>query len=233
MSVEQLNVENVMEIEKYVNDHLRHIFYNMDCCNSSNYKNQKQFRFLPGHKTLILNLPSQLIKLKAAKVKTSLKNQRQQIEENLNLENDAIVDVDNLKDQLISKLVKYVKNIQLDSCADKLTVAQICECITIINDEGQLTYKCKVQCPLCNKKIGSIYKKYWYVSNVEKHFKGHSENQTETEKGNVLKEAQTNNNMTDQVLWNCNGIDQEFEPNDTLKQNLENCINLLNCDNSM
>lgn len=54
-------------IEKYVNDSLRHVVDGFDCCHSEAYQNQKVFRFLPGHRALILNLKNYLDKIRLLK----------------------------------------------------------------------------------------------------------------------------------------------------------------------
>lgn len=52
IAIELLNAENIVEIEKYVAINLKHALVD------SVYSNMKQFSFLPGHKAILLSLPS-------------------------------------------------------------------------------------------------------------------------------------------------------------------------------
>lgn len=61
-------------IEKYVNDCLRHIVDGFDCCCSTAYQNQKVFRFLPGHRNLILNLKNHLGEIRANLQNNTMRN---------------------------------------------------------------------------------------------------------------------------------------------------------------
>lgn len=55
-----LSAEAISEIEKFVDENLKHIVEKLNCCNAVTYRNQKSFRFLPGHRFFILNLKSRL-----------------------------------------------------------------------------------------------------------------------------------------------------------------------------
>lgn len=52
IAIKGLNTETVLEIEKYVNENLNDVLVN------SIYSNMKEFSFLPGHKAILLSLPS-------------------------------------------------------------------------------------------------------------------------------------------------------------------------------
>lgn len=56
-SVGELNLNNIIEAEKYFDENLKDKLQNLDCCYADSYKNQKTFRFLPAHRNLILKFP--------------------------------------------------------------------------------------------------------------------------------------------------------------------------------
>lgn len=55
-SLRLLNEEKIVELEKYISEFGRSIIDELDCCHSINYKNQKTFKFLPGHRSLLICL---------------------------------------------------------------------------------------------------------------------------------------------------------------------------------
>lgn len=66
LAIEQLNAENITDLEKFVNDNLCHLLRN------SLYENKPRnklnvFRFLPGHRTILLHLPSQITEFNHAR----------------------------------------------------------------------------------------------------------------------------------------------------------------------
>lgn len=67
MSLLSINTDVIKEIEAFTNEHLESRIVDIDCscvyCSSSTYQSQvteKKFKFSPGHKALILQLPTQL-----------------------------------------------------------------------------------------------------------------------------------------------------------------------------
>lgn len=56
LGVNQLNYNTLDEVEQFV-DKNRHITAKLGCCNADTYRNLEKFRFLPGHRILILRLP--------------------------------------------------------------------------------------------------------------------------------------------------------------------------------
>lgn len=59
-SLRLLDAEKVAEIERYVSEFGRCIIDNLDCCHSDKYKNQKTFKFLPGHRSILMSLPQKI-----------------------------------------------------------------------------------------------------------------------------------------------------------------------------
>lgn len=67
MSLLSISADVIKEIEAFTNEHLQDSIVDIDCscvcCSSSTYQSQvteKKFQFNPGHKALILQLPTQL-----------------------------------------------------------------------------------------------------------------------------------------------------------------------------
>lgn len=60
MSLTALNENNLSEIELHIQKNHREIFTNLDCCHSQTYRNQREFKLLPGHKGFILKIPEKL-----------------------------------------------------------------------------------------------------------------------------------------------------------------------------
>lgn len=54
-SLRLLNEEKIVEIEKYVSDFGRSIIDELNCCHSEKYRNQRTFKFLPGHRSLLMS----------------------------------------------------------------------------------------------------------------------------------------------------------------------------------
>lgn len=55
-SVENLDLEHLIDMEKYIQDNMMDTIHGFNCCYSTNYQQQKLFRFLPAHRSLILGL---------------------------------------------------------------------------------------------------------------------------------------------------------------------------------
>lgn len=173
LSLQQITVEHLKEIENYVQLNLRVLL------NGTIYEKQNgEFKFLPGHRVLILNLPKQVEQFVAKRTKSKSRQlnatlngienvdvmQNRQNDENENKE-------DNLKDQLIAKLVKYGIKTKNRSVSDKLTTANI---LNLKIERDGFTYKCSVKCPVCERIVPCIYNRHWAVSNIEKHLKKHN-----------------------------------------------------------
>lgn len=71
ISVSEINSECIAEMEEYIKDNLTDLITNFNCCNGETYRNQTSFRFLPGHRRLLLALAQ-----KANIVKDEKKNKK-------------------------------------------------------------------------------------------------------------------------------------------------------------
>lgn len=57
LSINLINEIQMFEVEQFVNEN-RNITAKLECCFADTYRNLRKFRFLPGHRLLILQLPS-------------------------------------------------------------------------------------------------------------------------------------------------------------------------------
>lgn len=57
ISIKNISVNSINEIENEINTNAKHIIQQLDCCYSEFYKKQSTFKLLQGHRDLILSLP--------------------------------------------------------------------------------------------------------------------------------------------------------------------------------
>lgn len=63
ITIEHLNEEYVKLIEQHVSDN-RNILYELECKHSCHYQSQSLFKFLPGHRILLIDLKKHVKKLR-------------------------------------------------------------------------------------------------------------------------------------------------------------------------
>lgn len=176
VSINGIDESTLIEIENYVENHLKHLL--KDTVYGSAYAGKESFRFLLGHKVLLLKLKSCFDTLSTVPVKQSSKKteSREELTEEQIQENRR-----SLVSKLKEKLISYSEKINL-----KITFLDnhfLCE----FYDEDSKVRKCTVTCPVCEKKtIPCTFKKNWQVSNFEKHLKSHSHENKKTNKNRDL-----------------------------------------------
>lgn len=140
LSISSINSDSVSDIEKFVSENkhlLKDTIYEKSC--------ESSFKFLPGHRRLLLLLPNRFSEYKNLKrTKQTRKGKDGEV----------------LQDELLEKLnkVSYLKNAGV-----KLSKTNVIE----FSDDN----KCRVKCPLCSKIFACIYKSYWMISNIKRHWK--------------------------------------------------------------
>lgn len=147
---------------------------------NTKYENISPFKLLPGHKLLILSLPNHLQKVEKRKV---------------------TVKDEELPQVLLKKLHTFTEKSGFEIVA---TIDSISE----FRKEGSV-YKCKFECPVCDRKISCQYKTNWLISNLQAHIKGHLKeikssqiNSTEDPTKNLAKNSTYN--IEDIVVDNAN-----------------------------
>lgn len=144
-SILGINKEILLDIEEFVNNN-KQILEKTSYSNC--FVNNTVFKLKPGHKSVLLSLPSVLRKKSKCIV---------------NIQSENVVEINEqiLKQQLIEKLVHF---------AEKKSIGIIFE-EKIIQNFDINTKNCKVKCPICKIQIACKFLKYWRVSNFEKHLK--------------------------------------------------------------
>lgn len=154
-----INSSSIVEIEKYINENKNIL---VDTAYDSCLKNDTRFCFKPGHRALILSIPKKLEKNKEKKSLQKPEKINYQIETNVV---NKHLDEHKLKDAIINKVVKFAQK-----CSFELTI-DISAIFDFREESGKV--KCSVQCPICLRKIKCEFKRYWIVSNLQKHLKNH------------------------------------------------------------
>lgn len=158
IALRQLNEESVTEIEEFVN-------VKRDLLINTSYAElgiDEPFKFLIGHKKILLSIPNQIKISKSSKKKG----------ENT-VETDSIEPVNVVKqtEKVVNKLQNFIRTIGFDFNLNS-------QCIFDFECTENNECKCRFQCPLCSKRIPCLFKKYWMVSNVQAHLKKHKNDRT-------------------------------------------------------
>lgn len=155
-SLRQINPEKLLRIESFLNTKKEYIA-DLQCCYHDHYKSLDEFEFLPGHKDLILGIPSQIEQLYESKQVRGRK---------------ATISDDELKNNLTNNLLNYTEKIGLlvgDNAISHVNVHNFRRG----TDSDSFLCKCLFICPICAKSFTVTHKKYWATSNVTAHFKEH------------------------------------------------------------
>lgn len=147
------------------------------------YKSSTPFKFLPGHKLLLLKLAERL----------NVKENHPPDAVNVNID-DLIVQ---LEGDLIKKMVTYSTKRNFCIDAENFNATSLKD-TTVIITNGVATGKCILTCPMCKKDVSVRLKKYWYSANFEKHIQAHGtfrKNNEEAE-AEVVEQQRTQENTT-------------------------------------
>lgn len=80
-AVNELQIDDIASIEKFIDENLKYMVEGLNCCNSCTYKNLKHFKFLPAHRNFILNLENRLNVMKTMPEKCVSSIEQSAIEE--------------------------------------------------------------------------------------------------------------------------------------------------------
>lgn len=58
-----LSESSILDIEEYITNSYKNIFHEFTCRHTDIYKTQTHFKFLPGHRLLLLSLPNHAMKI--------------------------------------------------------------------------------------------------------------------------------------------------------------------------
>lgn len=159
-SLLQINPNTLRNIESFLNNHKMFITQ-LKCCYHEHYKSLDIFEFLPGHKEIILAIPSQIQQMKQMKSKRNVQSKYK------STPSDS-----DLKSSLVTKLTKYAQNIGLELPDESITEMNLTEYVR--GSEGDpFICQCRFICPICAKNMLVSYVSYWKSSNITTHIKDH------------------------------------------------------------
>lgn len=164
LSLKGINEKTVESIEQIVNENI--VANNTEtvaALKGSTYEGKPlPFRFLLGHKILILSLPDKIASIKKKSGKS--KNSHEQ-----NTSDELQVrDPEDHKKILLVKLKTYAKNHNLNFEIKESN-------ITKLNQINRVT-KCVVECCFCKRKIPCQFDTHWQISNLTNHIRTHLKN---------------------------------------------------------
>lgn len=146
----ELNEANVLIIEEYTQQ-------NRDILHGTTYENCELFKFLPGHRALLLAIPKRISSFKESKEqrRKNTTNHLQHPKTATEFETDETAietpdDSELEKKQLIEKVHRFCKNINLFL---DLNVGDISDYI-VLDDR----IRCRVSCPYCHSKFSCLKK---------------------------------------------------------------------------
>lgn len=154
--LETLNEDEILKIESEIN--LNRDAYK-ELLKNTIYENQiGEFKFLIGHKTLILKIPEH-VRSRLASVK-----------ENTQL---PTLDSDALKLDLLAKIQNRINSRKLNCVISNEHI----ESVSVSQTDGA---KFAVKCLFCDAKILCSFKKGWQISNFFNHISGHNSKNTDS-----------------------------------------------------
>lgn len=167
-SISVLNADKIEEIEEFINKD-RSLLASLNCCYAKYYQAQQKFEFIPGHKNVLLTLPSKVAEMKEAMKKDG------KAKNNPVTNKEANITEEDAKLHLITKLQIYMNKLGFDlPKEDSISESNILEFARgTVNDD--FVFKCKFSCLFCTKVVPLQYKTFWTSSNVTTHLKSHCE----------------------------------------------------------
>lgn len=70
-SIRSITAANISTIEDFINENEKKTMQELVCCHAEFYKNQNEFKLLPGHRALILELPKYLDSINEQRLNTT------------------------------------------------------------------------------------------------------------------------------------------------------------------
>lgn len=172
-SLANLDEAKIQKLEVFLNENKGYI-NELKCCQSDYYKQLKVFEFLPGHKSLLLELPKQIKELQ----NDEIKRKNTKLLEVVASDDETC---DEMKKKVIKKMMKYLRKENTKEKQDFEFEEDIISEANIqdfrrIETENDVKWKCIFTCPFCPKTYSLLYKNYWMCSNATKHLKKHIQN---------------------------------------------------------
>lgn len=168
-SLSELNVAKIRIIENFQNESKEYVAH-LDCCFHAHYKQLDKFEFLPGHQSIILGIPEQIIKMKSVHVEKPKKKSNELSAASLILKKSQ--SDKQLKSSLIDNLMKYSGKVGY-KFPDGLLSEDNLKKFERGSVEDNFVCKCHFSCPFCSRILPAIYKHFWMSSNITQHLKIH------------------------------------------------------------
>lgn len=202
----------IQELEVFVQSHHRKLAESFD-----EYKDISPFQFLPGHRTMIKGIQTEILSIEAAAKKTKVSNPK----------SNDMPNEEDLKMNLIDQISNYSSKISID-----FDWSGSIRKFSIKNNDGGTLAECTISCPKCSAVRTVRYDKHWKASNLFKHIKTHVENQ-ENLANKTTNSLQTESTNEDQqsVMPNANHCNSDcnstfseiqFEVHDSIESGYEN-----------
>lgn len=173
-SLKSMNIQCITAIENFINQNKNQY---QEILKGTKYENTEIFKFLPGHCALILSLPEYIQALSSKNVRGKKRKHCETIDHPPSSNTDhpsahidgAEIDVNvktKIKQELINKINNFSTNKNINvQIQDHHILNFRCE------DDS---YKCSVQCSVCEKIVPCKYNTHWVCGNFETHLKKHS-----------------------------------------------------------
>lgn len=192
--------DKVTALEEFVQSRFRKIADSFE-----EYKEIKPFEFLPGHRALIFGIKEQILSLEESK-KSKLKVKDKNVPNVSPNENE-------LKTNLISQLDNFASNISVVN-----DWSESIKSFEMETNDDETHVKCSVKCPICETiRIVRYDKKYWKLSNITKHLRGHTDaknnkNQSQVQKKVNSRSTTQTKNMTTKAVVQRSSLQQNNSP---------------------
>lgn len=162
-SLSGLDDVKIRKIENFHNENKEYVAQ-LDCCFHEHYTQVEKFVFLPGHQSIILGIPEQIINLKSVNKSQTVRCAP--------LTRKKSHSDEQLVKNLIDNLMKYTGKAGYQFPDGLLSKDNIQE-FKRGSAEDNFVCKCKFSCPFCSRIISTVHKTFWMSSNITQHFKTH------------------------------------------------------------
>lgn len=125
------------------------------------YVDIKPFEFLPGHRSLIVGIKTELSDIQSKKKQKVMKSTKPSRNE----------DENELRSSLVNQMTTYASGIGLG-----LDFSVSVQDMNLEKVEELTLAVCKVVCPACNRIFTIRYNKNWKICNIYRHLRTHVEN---------------------------------------------------------
>lgn len=185
LSLKDITEAKLASAEQFLTKN-RHLINDLECCYSEQYKEMADFQFLPGHKSLIMSIPSRLLEWTKTVQKWS-KNQNLKQDDPGRIEFHQMYgqyvsaskrktcrSAEEIKLQLIHNLRMFLGKVGPQFPVNTITDANLHDFSLDPTEFDDIVYRCQFVCPFCNKPTPVTFKKHWMSSNATSHLKWHA-----------------------------------------------------------